>query len=144
VLQIVGGFATADESLEAPSSGLVGRGLALVVAAIVALAIGQWRILVGAVVVLGVVTAGVVATVLRMTSNPERPSAVTVAALEEDGVGDPERHFSELVAEFMADRAVEGEHRTTAVEDDPAGAGAEHAHAMTPSGGSSRASAARS
>jgi hypothetical protein len=112
----------------------------VVVAAIVTLAIGQWWILVGAVVVLGVVTAGVVATVLRMTSNPERPSAVTVAALEEDGVGDPERHFSELVAEFTPDRAVEGEHRTTAVEDDPAGAGAEQAHAMTPSGGSSRAS----
>jgi hypothetical protein len=111
----------------------------LVVAAIVALAIGQWWVLVGAVVVLGIVTAAVVATVLRMTSNPERPSPVTVAALEEDGVGDPERHFSELVAEFTPDRAVEGEHRTTAVEDDPASAGAEQAHAITPSGGSSRA-----
>jgi hypothetical protein len=91
----------------------------LVVAAIVALAVGQWWVLVGAVVVLGIVTTGVVATVLRMMGNPERPSPVTVAALEEDGVSDPERHFSELVAEFTPDRAVEGEHRMTAVEDDP-------------------------
>jgi hypothetical protein len=111
----------------------------LVVAAIVALAVGQWWILVGAFVLLAVVTAGVVTIVLRMTSNPERPSPVTVAALEEDGVGDPERHFSELVAEFTPDRAAEGEHRTTAVEDDPATASAEQAHAITPSGGSSRA-----
>ena len=111
----------------------------VVVAAIVALVVGQWWILAGAVLVLGVVTAAVVMTVLRMTSNPERPSATTVAALEEEGVGDPERHFSELVAEFTPDRETEGEHRTTAVEDDPAGAGAEQGDAITPSGGPSEA-----
>jgi hypothetical protein len=111
----------------------------VVVAAIVALLIGQWWILVGAVLVLGVVTAGIVATVLRMTSNTERPSATTVAALEEDGVGDPERHFSELVAEFIPDHETQGEHRRTSVEDDPAGAGAEQKDAITPTGGPSEA-----
>jgi hypothetical protein len=116
-------------------------GSALVIAAIVALVIGQWWILPVAFVVLGVVTAAVVATVLRMTSNQERPSATTVAALEEDGVGDPERHFSELVKEFTPEREGEGEgeHRTTSVEDEPATASAEQENAITPSGGPSEA-----
>jgi hypothetical protein len=111
----------------------------VVIAAIVALAVGQWWILVGAFLVLIVVLAAVIATVLRMTSNPERPSATTVAALEEDGVGDPERHFSQLVKEFTPEPSGEGEHRTTAVEDEPASAGAEQEDAITPSGGPSRA-----
>jgi hypothetical protein len=111
----------------------------VVIAAIVALAIGQWWILVGAFVVLVVVLAAMIATVLRMTSNQERPSATTVAALEEDGVGDPERHFSELVKEFTPESSGDGEHRTTAVEDEPARAGAEQEDAVTPSGGPSEA-----
>jgi hypothetical protein len=111
----------------------------VVIAAIVALAIGQWWILVGAFLVLIVVLAAMIATVLRMTSNQERPSATTVAALEEDGVGDPERHFSELVKEFTPERGDKGEHRTTAVEDEPASASAEQENAITPSGGPSEA-----
>jgi hypothetical protein len=71
--------------------------------------------------------------------NQERPSATTVAALEEDGVGNPERHFSELVEEFTPDPSGEGEHRTTAVENDPANAGAEQENAITPSDGPSEA-----
>ena len=111
----------------------------LVIAAIVALTIGQWWVLVGAFLVLVVVLAAMVATVLKMTSNQERPSATTVAALEEDGVGDPERHFSELVKEFTPESSGHGEHRTTAVEDEPASAGAEQENAITPSGGPSKA-----
>jgi hypothetical protein len=111
----------------------------VVIAAIVALAVGSWWILVGAFLVLIVVLAAMIATVLRMTSNSERPSATTVAALEEDGVGDPERHFSELVKEFTPEPSGGGEHRTTAVEDEPASAGAEQEDAITPSGGPSRA-----
>jgi hypothetical protein len=49
----------------------------LVIAAIVAPAIGQWWVLVGAFLVLIVVLAAMVATVLRMTSNQERPSATS-------------------------------------------------------------------
>jgi hypothetical protein len=98
----------------------------VVIAAIVALAVDQWWILVGAFVVLIVVLAAMIATVLRMTSNQERPSPITVAALEEDGVGDPERHFSELVKEFTPEPSSDGEHRTTAAaEDEPASATAE-------------------
>jgi hypothetical protein len=111
----------------------------LVIAAIVALAIGQWWILVGAFLVLVVVLAAMVATVLRMTSSQERPSATTVAALEEDGVGDPERHFSELVKEFTPEPTGDDEHRRTAVEDEPVSASAEQENAITPSGGPSEA-----
>jgi hypothetical protein len=111
----------------------------LVIAAIVALAIGQWWVLVGAFLVLVVVLGAVIATVLRMTSNQERPSATTVAALEEDGVSDPERHFSELVKEFTPERGDDGEHRRTAVEEEPVSASAEQENAITPSGGPSEA-----
>jgi hypothetical protein len=111
----------------------------VVIAAIVALAIGQWWILVGAFLVLVVVLAAIVVMVLRMTSNQDRPSATNVAALEEDGVGDPERHFSELVKEFTPEASGDGEHRTTAVEEVPARAGAEQEDAITPSGGPSPA-----
>jgi hypothetical protein len=114
-------------------------GSSLVIAAIIALVSGQWWLLPVVFIVLGVVTAGVVATVLRMMSNRERPSPTTVAALEEDGIGDPERHFSELVKEFTPEPSGDGEHRTTAVEDDPASAGAEQEDAITPSGGPSEA-----
>ena len=111
----------------------------LVIAAIVALAIGQWWILVGAFLVLVVVLGAMVATILRMTSNQERPSATTVAALEEDGVGDPERHFSELVKEFTPERGGDDDHRRIAVEDGAASASAEQENAITPSGGPSEA-----
>jgi hypothetical protein len=111
----------------------------VVIAAIVALMIGHWWILVGAFIVLAAATAAVIATVLRMTSNQERPSPTTVAALEEDGVGNPERHFSDLVKEFTPERGGDGEHRTTAVEDEPAAAGVEQENAITPSGGPSEA-----
>ena len=114
-------------------------GSSLVIAAILALVIGQWWILPVVFVVLGLVTAGVVATVLRMLSNHERPSPTTVAALEEDGVSDPERHFSDLVKEFTPEPKDNGENRTTAVEDEPASAGSEQETAITPSGGPSEA-----
>lgn len=114
-------------------------GSSVVVAAILALVIGHWWILPLVFVVLAIVTAAVTTLVLGMTSHAERPSATTVAAMEEDGVGDPERHFSELVKEFTPEPNANGEHRSTAVEDDPAGAAAEQENAITPSGGPSQA-----
>ena len=114
-------------------------GSSLVIAAIVALLIGHWWILILVFVVLALVTTAMVTTVLRMSSNAERPSATTVAAMEEDGVGDPERHFTELVKEFTPEPSSKGEHRSTAVEDDPASAAIEQEDAITPSGGPSEA-----
>jgi hypothetical protein len=118
-------------------------GIALVVVgAIAALAvvIHRWWTLVLAVLVLGAMTYLVVAMIIRMTSNPERPAPATVAAMEQEGVSNPEQLFSDVVAEFTADPGASGETgRTTDVVDDPAKAAAEQRDATTASGGPSRA-----
>jgi hypothetical protein len=113
----------------------------VVVGAIVALAVvvHRWWTLVLAVLVLGGMTYLVVAMIIKMTSNPERPSPSTVAVMEEEGVSDPEQLFSDVVAEFTEEPPAAGENRrSTAVEDDPAKAAAEQRDAITPSGGASR------
>jgi hypothetical protein len=113
----------------------------IVVGAIAALAVvvHRWWTLALAVVVLCTMTYVVVAMILKMTSNPERPSPSTVAAMEEEGVSDPEQVFSDVVAEFTEDPGTAGENRrSTAVEDNPAKATAEHRDAITPSGGQTR------
>jgi hypothetical protein len=116
-------------------------GLALVViGAIAALAvvIHRWWTLVLAFLVLAAMTYLVVAMIIKMTSNPERPEPTTVAALEEEGVDDPEQLFSDLVAEFTADPNADGvAGRSTDAVDDPAAAAAEQRDATTPSGGPS-------
>ena len=113
---------------------------ALVFGAIVALITRDWWLLPPAVIVLGLVTWVVVAVVLRMTANPERPAPSTVAAMEEDGIQDPERHFSDIVAEFTVDTGAQGQNRrTTSVDDDPVKGAAEHRSAITPSSGATGA-----
>jgi hypothetical protein len=118
-------------------------GLALVViAAIVALAVVThfWWTLVLALLVLAAMTYVVVAMIIKMTSNPERPEPTTVAAMEQEGVDDPEQLFSDLVAEFTAEPDAGGAAgRTTDAADDHAAAAAEQRDATTPSGGPSRA-----
>lgn len=111
----------------------------VVVGAVIALITDRWWLLPAVVVVLAVMTGAVVALVLSMTANAERPSATTVAAMADDGVSDPEQRFSDAVAEFTEDRAGAGDESGTAnVEDDPAGAADEHERAGTPTGGASR------
>lgn len=110
---------------------------AVVVGAIIALASGQWWLLPVAALVLFLITYGVVQTIMRMTSRPERPSPTTAAAMREEGVRDPERHFSAIVDEFTENTA-EGEARTAAAEEDGAHAAAEHRRSGTPTGGPSQ------
>ena len=118
-------------------------GLALVViGAIAALAVVThvWWTIVLALIVLAAMLYLVVAIIIKMTSNPERPSSTTVAAMEEEGIDDPEQLFSDVVAEFTAEPDADGETgRTTDAVDDPAAAAAEQRDATTPSGGPSRA-----
>jgi hypothetical protein len=126
-----------------PNNFIVAQGgLALVVVgAIAALAvvIHRWWTLVLALLVLGAMTYLVVAMIIKMTSNPERPDATTVAAMEQEGVDDPEQLFSDVVAEFTPVPEAGGQAgRTTDVVDDPAQAAAEQRDATTPSGGPSR------
>ena len=77
----------------------------VVIGAIVALAVVThvWWTLVLALIVLGAMTYLVIAMIIKMTSNPERPSSTTVAAMEEEGVDDPEQLFSDVIAEFTAE-----------------------------------------
>jgi hypothetical protein len=114
----------------------------VVIGAIAALAVvvHSWWTVVLAFLVLAAMTYIVVAMIIKMTSNPERPFSTTVAAMEEEGVDDPEQLFSDVVAEFTVQPDADGETgRTTDVVDDPAAAAAEQRDATTPSGGPSQA-----
>jgi hypothetical protein len=104
----------AHAELETPRRGiaLLGDGRFLfritlpvgcVVAAIVALTIGTWWILVIAVVVLLVATYDVTAYIYRLFDLRDELAPETNALLEEEGVRDPEVLFSDLVAEFTED-----------------------------------------
>jgi hypothetical protein len=100
----------------------------------------SWWTVVLAFLVLAAMTYIVVAMIIKMTSNPERPSSTTVAAMEEEGVTDPEQLFSDVVAEFTPEPDADGETgRTVDAVEDPATAAAEQRDATTPSGGPSRA-----
>jgi hypothetical protein len=124
-----------------PNDLLIAQGgvALVVVGAIAALAVvvHRWWSLVLALLVLAAMTYLVVAMVIKLTSNPERPGPSTVAAMEEEGVDDPEQLFSDVVAEF-APNSGDAPGRTTDVADDPATAAAEQRDATTPSGGPSR------
>jgi hypothetical protein len=74
-----------------------------------------------------------------MMMTTERPAPSLVAAMEEEGVINPERHFTRLVDEFRETDTDDGEDRSTAVNDDPAAVAAEQGSAMTPTSGPSRA-----
>ncbi len=98
----------------------------------------SWLLTAIAFIVLSVSLASVTMTIIGLASTPEYPDPGLVAYLSEQGVMDPEVRFSELVAEFTP-APEDDEHRSTAVEDDPARAAAEQRDAMTPSGGPSTA-----
>jgi uncharacterized integral membrane protein len=113
----------------------------IVIGAIVSVTTGSWYFMAAAVIVdaLGVTLVG--GLVLRMTSIRERPDPSTVAMLEEEGVRNPEEHFSNVVAEFTPEHREDGtdsDQRSVAVEDDPLQAAAEQESSMTATGGRSR------
>jgi hypothetical protein len=116
---------------------IVGSGI--VGGAILALITNQWWLLPLAVIVLWLMTYAVVRVIVAMTSHDERPAPSTVAAMEEEGVIDPERHFTELVDEFTEEHGAAGtQARTEEPHEDPAKAAAEQRSASTPTGGPSR------
>lgn len=81
--------------------GLVVTGLVLlIVVAVVAVGAGGWLVLVGAVVVLLASTAVVLFVVSRMAGEGEHVAPETAAALVAEGVGDPDRALTDLVADF--------------------------------------------
>jgi type IV secretory pathway TrbD component len=71
--------------------------LALIVGAVAALASGQWWWIIVALLLHAVGTTVVVATTLRMTADVESPDPRAAAALEEQGIRDPDAALNEAV-----------------------------------------------
>jgi hypothetical protein len=118
----------------------IGIFAALVIIGIVGAGVTNSWIFVAAALLVDIIGVVVVATVvIRMTGITERPEATLAAAMEREGVTNPEERFTEMVEEFMEADVTDGEHRTHQVEDAPVGAAAEQRTAMTPTGGRSRA-----
>jgi hypothetical protein len=111
---------------------------AVVVGAILTLTTGSWWFLPLAVIVHALGTMVVVGYVIRLTNIHERPEPSTVAMLEEEGVRNPEQHFSDLVDEFTepTDQHDSGR-RTEEAHERPARAAAEQRSAITPTSGPS-------
>lgn len=79
--------------------GLIGAtfAIALIVGAVAGLATGQWWWLAIALLLHAFGTVVVVATTLRMTASVESPDPRAAAALEEQGVRDPDAALTEAV-----------------------------------------------
>jgi hypothetical protein len=75
----------------------------IVIVAIVGLSIGRWWLLPPATAILLLATYSVVSLVFSLEAGYEQPSPTTVALLEEEGVRNPERLFSDVVKEFAED-----------------------------------------
>jgi hypothetical protein len=82
---------------------------ALVVGAVISLATGSWWFLLLALAVHAITTLIVVGLVLRMTTQTEHLSPGAAARLEDEGVGDPDAVFSDLVHEFAPEQAQRGD-----------------------------------
>jgi hypothetical protein len=113
----------------------------LIAGLVVALATGAWIVLVGLIALHAVGTAVVAAGVLQLTTETEHVSPELAARLEEEGVGDADRMFTNLVGDVTGDAERRGpaevvapghDERVTSTEDDPARAGAEQRTALTP------------
>jgi hypothetical protein len=71
--------------------------VALIAGLVVGIATGQWWWILIALAVHAIGTVVVVATTLRMTASVESPSPTAAAALEEQGVRDPDAALTEAV-----------------------------------------------
>lgn len=112
---------------------------ALVVAGIiVSAATGSWWYVAVAFALDVIGVAGVAGVVLRMTAATDRPDPTLVAAMQEEGVVNPEQHFSQIVEEFT-EADDDDEHRNATAQEDPAAAAAEQRSAVTPTSGPSKA-----
>jgi hypothetical protein len=110
---------------------------------IVALATGEWWVLVVAVALHAIGTLTVTAVALQQLTQTEHVAPAAAARLEEEGVADPDRVLTDLVEDYSDDEQRRGAARivggganelTARPEDDPARATAEQRTAMTPTG----------
>jgi hypothetical protein len=112
----------------------------IVVGVIVALATGSWWAVVVAAAVHALATLVIISATLRASTQTEHMSPGAAARLEEEGVADPDRALSELVARYTGDEDGAGEvvapghNRVTATpDDDRVRAQAQQRTAQTPS-----------
>jgi hypothetical protein len=107
----------------------------VVIGAILTLATGSWWAFVAALAVHAAGTLIVATTALRLTTETEHVSSELAARLEDEGVQDPDRAFTELASGGggAGDVVREGRNeRTARPDDDPAGAAREQRTAFTP------------
>ncbi|MBB4662272.1 hypothetical protein [Conexibacter arvalis] len=114
----------------------------VVIGGAIALATGSWWVLVGAVALHATGTLLTAGLALQLTTETEHVSPTVAARLEEEGVGDPDRVFTELVEEYAGEDPRERRARDVVEsganelsmlpQDDPARATAEQRTAMTP------------
>jgi hypothetical protein len=114
--------------------------MVLTFAAIIALITNDWWVLALAAGVhaLGTMTVGL--TIVRVTTTSERPSPTVAAAMAEEGVRNPDEHFSRMVEEFRDEPehgaseviAPDFNERRAPADTDTAAAAAEQSSAMTP------------
>jgi hypothetical protein len=115
---------------------------------ILALITGEWWVLPLAAGLHALGTMTVALTAIRMTTTSEHPSPDIAAAMAEEGVRNPDEHFSRMVEEFREEPergttevlSPGFNERTADVLDDPADAAAQQSSAMTPTGQPTEAS----
>jgi hypothetical protein len=120
--------------------------IVLTFGAIVALITRDWWVLPLAAGVHALGTMMVSLTIVRMTTVSEHPSPTVAAAMAEEGVHNPDEHFSRMVEEFRdepergAPEVISPGHneRGTPADTDTANAAAEQSGAMTPTSQPSR------
>ena len=120
--------------------------IVLTFAAIVALITNDWWVLALAAGVhaLGTMTVGL--TIVRVTTTSEHPDPTVAAAMAEEGVHNPDEHFSRMVEEFRTEPERGASEvispgfneRTAPADSATADAAAEQSSAMTPTGQPSR------
>ena len=120
--------------------------IVLTFAAIIALITNDWWVLALAAGVhaLGTMTVGL--TIVRVTTTSEHPSPTVAAAMAEEGVHNPDEHFSRMVEEFRTEPERGASEvispgfneRTAPADTATADAAAEQSSAMTPTGQPSR------
>jgi len=115
----------------------------VVVGAAIALATGSWWVFVAALGLHAIGTLLVTGLALQLTTETEHLSPAVAARLEDEGVADPDRVFTELVEDYAGDERqrrardiVEtgANELTVRPEDDPGRAAVEQRTAMTPAG----------
>jgi hypothetical protein len=120
--------------------------IVLTFAAIIALITNDWWVLALAAGVhaLGTMTVGL--TIVRVTTTSEHPDPTVAAAMAEEGVHNPDEHFSRMVEEFRTEPERGASEvispgfneRTAPADSATADAAAEQSSAMTPTGQPSR------